>query len=132
MQAWNNDRPTSALTPLIPRAMTMPNVSTTAMNHPSATRRLIERRWEQSWRGLCAIAARKYADPAVQFHAMRELHATRVLACLRADFREVTITKYDLDSPTISSEEFMRDLQWALDRRVTYNVGKRIRKVKVN
>lgn len=101
-------------------------------SEPPAVRRLVTRRWEQSWRGLMAIHSRRFADPAAEFHHLRQIHAQRILACLRADIREVTIRKYDLDSPLLSSDEFIRDLKWAVERRDTYVVAGRGRKVKAH
>lgn len=65
---------------------------------------------------------------------MRQAHARRAIACLRAGVRELTIAKFDLDSPSISDVEFARELDWAVERHTRranlFTTQRRIRKAK--
>jgi hypothetical protein len=91
---------------------------------------LISNRWEHCWRAICTAHARRFHDPTAHLHALRELHAQRIIALTRADIRQKTIFRFDLDSPTISDEEFQHELDWAVKRRIMYAEHGRIRKVK--
>jgi len=97
-------------------------------NRPVFQDRAIAQRWNRLWLVACAMASKRFADPAAELHNFKVSHRQRVVSLLDAGIPWNTIiggrTGTPLDNPLMPLREFELSRQLAIERR-RRSIGKR-------